>query len=628
MKQRITWTAVFDILIITAWALWIGRDYLNLDPTLVPVGREFNSAIQAHHLWSNVQTCGLCALWNGSARGGYPALVDPLASALHPLILLTTLFLGVVNGAKIALVITLDLAGLAQYWLGQELGLGRWPRLWGALLVMTGGHLAGRMELGIFSVVLATAMVSLTFPAAIRLARTGKPRDMILLAAILALVIVAGQGYMQVGFLFTTPAYLILLTDRRAGMRFTRLRFLLAAGLSLLLAAPFLLPFLHFWPYFVKDSDPFFRAAPTITAYLQNLVEDNRDVLYSTALNPLPYPHMYTMFIGWMAIWAAAAGLVLAWQERQRPLFFLTLSGLLALFLGTLLPLKWLSPYFPFLATLRFAPMVGGLAVPPIVALASLAIDRFWAQKNLLYAQTVWHWRDQVVGRWRLDGRFLLTLFLLAALWQGYRFAYSWLYLTKVGPDVTDVLDKLVTEELQWVQSPFGEHLFIEPAIARGLKLSPGIMTWRWRDRGFPLPAIEASRVVMNSGTQVDEVAGVRIYTHDVTYAAVRTSQGSIPCRAQGIGGEITVWCQTEQAGLLWVEENMWPGWQAWQDGTAVPLHQASRLSVDAPAGEHTYQFRYRPWDVWAGLALCLMGTLFCLLIWRYSGEHNGGDVT
>jgi len=36
---------VFEILVIAAWAVWIGRDYLDFNPQVVPAGREFISSI-------------------------------------------------------------------------------------------------------------------------------------------------------------------------------------------------------------------------------------------------------------------------------------------------------------------------------------------------------------------------------------------------------------------------------------------------------------------------------------------------------------------------------------------------------------------------------------------------------
>ncbi|MEO7910748.1 MAG: hypothetical protein ABIV47_13965 [Roseiflexaceae bacterium] len=78
----------------------------------------------------------------------------------------------------------------------------------------------------------------------------------------------------------------------------------------------------------------------------------------------------------------------------------------------------------------------------------------------------------------------------------------------------------------------------------------------------------------------------------------------------------IDVTCQTAEQGQLIVEENSWLGWQAWVDGHVVSLERNQWLSVALPAGNHTIQFRYWPWDVPLGLALCLIGVALTLYWW------------
>jgi hypothetical protein len=613
-----------ELAILAVWALFIGREYLNLNPWEFPAGNEFSSAIQAHHLWTRFQACGWCALWDGSERGGFPALVDPLASALHPLVIVTTLLFGVINGAKIALIAALWIAGFAQWWLARVLKFGTLARLWGALMVMVGGHLAGRMELGVFSVVLSTAMVSLTFAPAIRLTQTPNRRWAVILGIILALLVVSGQGYMQVGFIFMAPAYLILIWGPKTQMRPVIQHVILAAGIGLLLAAPFWVPFLHFWPNFVKDGDPNFGAGQPLGYYLLNLVVDDRNFLFSDALGKLPYPHLYTMFIGWIPVALALLCLRLAQRKDFRILLFLTASAALAIFVGSTLPLKWLQPKLNFLEALRYAPMIGGLAVPPLVALSSYALDQLlmlkWPVLNLGLNF------EQRVFNWALNLRWFLAIPLLLALQDGLQFSRLWLYTDSIGPEVIQLLQHLKTTDLQWVEPPFGEHIYIEPAVAMGLKLSPGIMTWRWKDREFPTAVLEAN----HSGPPpladsiVDEVDGTPIYAvHNQPYAAVMGVTWGEACTASGVGGDLQVTCSNSQPGTLVLQENSYSGWQAWRDGSRIPLIYGTNLRVDAPAGEHVYRFRYLPWDVPVGIVLGLCGLFIGFHLWQK--DRNSG---
>jgi hypothetical protein len=613
-----------ELVILAVWALFIGKEYLNFNPWQIPAGNEFSSAIQAHHLWTRFQACGWCALWDGSERGGFPAFVDPLASALHPLVIATTLLFGVVNGAKIALIASFWIAGFAQWWLARVLKFGTLARLWGALMVMVAGHLAGKMELGVFSVVLSTAMVSLTFAPAIRLIQNPNRRSAILLGIILALLAVSGQGYMQVGFMVMAPAYLILIWGPKLQMRRVFEHLLLAAGIGLLLAAPFLVPFLHFWPNFVKDSDPSFGAGQPLAYYLLNLVISDRDFLFSEALGKLPYPHLYTMFIGWIPLALALLCLRLAQRRDYRILLFLAASAALAIFMGSTLPLKWLQPKLTFLGALHYAPMIGGLAVPPIIGLSSYALDRLLKLKWPLLSLGLK--LDQPLFTWALNLRWLLLVPLLLALQSGLQFSRIWLYTVTVDPGVILLLQHLKTPDLQWVEPPFGDHIFIEPAVAMGLKLSPGIMTWRWKDRDFPVAVLEANPAGPPplADAVVDEVYGVPIYAvHNQPYAAVMGETWGEACTATGTGGDLQVTCSNSPQGYLVLQENSYSGWQAWRDGERVPLLASARLQVVAPAGEHVYRFRYLPWDVPLGIVLFVAGILLCFWLWFRPFHHD-----
>ena len=204
-RLRTNLLIVFELCLLALWAINVGWEYLNMDPHIVPTGHEFGSAIQANHLWTQFLKCGWCAVWNGFERGGYPALADIQGSMLHPISMVTTLFWGVVNGVKITLVVSLWFAGVAQWWIAREMDLGWLPRIWSAGIAIAGGHLAGRMQLGVSGVILSTAMTSLMLAALMRLARTDKRKDAIILGIVTASAIISGQGYIQIGLIGILP---------------------------------------------------------------------------------------------------------------------------------------------------------------------------------------------------------------------------------------------------------------------------------------------------------------------------------------------------------------------------------------------------------------------------------------
>ena len=257
---------LLELGLLALWTLLICADYLDMNPHLVPAGREFGSTIQTNHLWTQAMKCGWCAVWNGSEHGGYPALADIQGSMLHPITMVTTLLWGVVNGVKVTLILSLWLAGVAQWWIARELNLGWVPRMWSAGIAVAGGHLAGRMQLGMAGIVLSTAMASLALAALIRLARTGTRKDAVLFGIMTASAIVSGQGYIQIGLIGILPVAVLFFMekDKRntlAGWK----NYLLAAGIALLLAAPLLVPLAHFSPNIVKNMDPEFQSAQPLS---------------------------------------------------------------------------------------------------------------------------------------------------------------------------------------------------------------------------------------------------------------------------------------------------------------------------------------------------------------------------
>ena len=211
------WSTGFEVLVIAGWALLVGHAYLNMDPRAIPTGYEFGSSVPANYLWIQARQCGLCALWNGSQNGGFPSFANVHGSALHPLVAVSTAIWGVFNGAKITLLASFFLAGLAQWWIARTLNLGWLPRMWSAALGAAGGYLTGRMELGSFGMVLSTAMCSLWLAGVLHLACAGgyRHRAAVLLAILIASLAVAGQGYMQLAALGVLPAVALLVFDEK-----------------------------------------------------------------------------------------------------------------------------------------------------------------------------------------------------------------------------------------------------------------------------------------------------------------------------------------------------------------------------------------------------------------------------
>jgi hypothetical protein len=601
--------------------VWVGRAYLDLDPFAWPVGREFGMALQSHFVWPLLPRCGPCMLWNGFVNGGAPALAELHGAPFHPVVAITSLVWGAINGIKITLVISLAMAGLAQWWLARVLGLGTVPRLWGAGLAVVGGHLAGRMDAGLFPLVLSTAAVSLVIPAGLELALTGRRRSAVRLGAALALALVAGQGYLQLGLaLSILPAFLVFLLNDGLRAHLLWKRFLWAGLLALLLSAVFWVPLAHFSPHIYKDTDPDFTSAQPVQYAPLNLVINDVEFYRSEALGKGPYPFLYVNYIGWIPVLLAFLSLRLIPRDRRRILLFFAIALALVYLANsaiTLKLLKWLlGPLSGPVTGVRCAPLMGGLAVPLVLGLAAWGLDHLlkldWPRLTLTVSP------GPVL---RLGTRWpVMTILLLGSLKPAYDLSRVWLRTELVSPEVYPVVQMLRTQATQWVRPPFGELFWSPAALEAGLKLTESVRPWNWKDREIPRPFLVGEREdVARTGPEVlGRIDGVDIVVRaENQYAVVETDATTTACRATAIGGNIDVDCETDEPGALVVRENQWSGWTAKRDGVAVPLDPGPWLTVKAPAGLHHYEFRYRPWDVTVGLLLTIAGVALSIVACR-----------
>ncbi len=608
--------ALAEVAVIGLWAAWVGRAYLNLDPAVWPTGREMGAQILTHHFWTQLWSCGVCALWNGSVNGGSPALADIFGSTLHPLVMLTTLIWGTVNGAKLALVGALGLAGLAQWWIARTLGLGRTARVWSALLGVVGGHLTGRMENSNFGLVVSTAACSLALAAALHLGVTGQRRATVLLALTGAMAIVSGQGYLQLSLVFWVPAFLFFIMDEELRLRPLWREYALAVGLSLLLAGAYLVPVLHFFPNIYKETNPAFTTAQPLEYIPLNLVIRDGNFMRAEVLGKLPFPYMYNLYIGWVPVLLAGLCLLLARRADYPALFCLGSGVLLTFFVASAIPLLWLVKVVPEFSGFRHIALTAGLAIPALLGLAAYGLDRVLA---LNWPQVVLRFRANASADIpALSLAWILALPLGMALYAVYALGQIYLATTNVQP-IYGVIGALRTPSLQWVAAPFGEHFWIEPALTEGLKLTNVVWAWGWKDHPVPEPRWIANRPGPPPDTEViGQLDDIPIYQNpNVEYAYVESDDETTPCQATGSGGFLQVACETSAPGQLSVMENRWTGWQAWQDGRRVLLLADRWLTVDAPAGKHTYLFRYLPWDVPLGVGLTLVGLVVCARLWR-----------
>jgi hypothetical protein len=613
-----TWLGyLLEIGILILWGLYVGRAYLNLDPYIWPWGREFPSAIQTHYIWTDLFKCGPCVFWNGFSHGGAPAFADLHGSMLYPLVVLLTLVVGPLSGAKLSLVAALIMAGIAQWWLAKVMGFGRVPRLWSGLMAIVGGHLAGRMELGTFGILLSTAACSLVIAPGVALGLTGKRRYAILLGIATGLALLSGQGYLQFGLaLSILPAFLVFMLNRAERFRQIWKEYLLAGLIAVLIAGVFLVPMLHFYPNVEKPLDAAFTEAQALKYIPLNHLIDLKSYFQTSALQPTIFPYLYINFLGWVPILLA----IVAWRFVPRARFRLLLFFLTAILLVYLNAsadtLKLLRIFTSVFEGVRNPSLISGLANPLILGLSAWGLEALlhlkWPRLALLDA------RSSGSTKGVSTTLLILVIPLLWSVREAYVFSQDWLVTVKSDPTLVEKASYLKSDSAEWVEFPL-EHYWMIPGFDSGLKISNSVRTWSWRDRQDPPGWQKITEGILDGGTPgLTRVIGDFSYLAfpENEYAYIESGDQKIPCKAQAVGGNIDVTCPEAPKGRLIVHENQWSGWQARVDRTRTRLLYSQWLSVEAPAGKHTYTFRYRPWDVWVGIFLSTLGLALCVVLW------------
>jgi hypothetical protein len=614
-----------EILIIIGWGIFVGRAYLNMNTTIWPTGREFPSVIQPNYIWTNFLKCGACVFWNGFSHGGAPAFADLQGSMLYPPAIILTLLVGTLNGAKLTIIAGLIMGGCAQWWLTKVMGFGRLPRLYTGLIAIVGGQLAGRMELGTYGLLLSTAACSLILAPGVALGLTGQRRYSILLGVTIGLALLSGQGYMQVGLVLgILPAFLVFLVRRETRLKNLWKEYLLAGAIAALIAGIFLIPMIHFYPNVSKPTDPLFSIAQPLKFVPLNQLIDDPSFYETTALKPTPYPYLYINFLGWVPILLA----IIAWRSIPRSKFKLMAFFLVSIILVYLLAsadiLKVLERIFPMFAGVRNPPPIAGLANPLILGLSAWGLDAILQIKLPKVSLTISE-RSRSISAEKI-ALFILAIPLVWSVWEAYVFGQNWLSTVKSDSQLIPSLSLVKTVNSEWINIPFGEHKWMIPSFDMNLKVADGIRAWSWTNRPDPPIYQEITSSPVDPGTpnSINPSSGPSILTHfENEYAFIQSGDQKIACKALATGGNIDVQCPDSAKGQLIVYENNWTGWYAWANHTRATLLNSNWLSTETLPGVLTYHFRYRPWDVWAGILLTVMGIALSIVLWFRTGPRT-----
>jgi hypothetical protein len=604
-------------MLLIGWALWLGRDLINLDPGIWPRGGDFALTVQPYFQWRFLAECGSCVYWNGMLNGGYPAFVETHGSFLHPLTITTSLALGVVNGAKVSLVIGLILAGLAQWGLAKTMQLGLVARLWAGAVAVAGGNLSGRMEIGLIAIVLSTVFGALVMIPLYRLRRRPDQRTALLLGGTLALALLAGQGYVQVSiFIFVLTSFGLAIRAAKGNKRPVLNSYGLAVGITAATTAIFWIPFLRFLPDFGKEVDTSLNQGQPLAYLPFNLVIRDFDFFTNSSLEKIIFPAVHMNYIGWTAVLLALLATVVYRHQRQKLLFFMLPIGLIYL-AASQEAISFLARFAPQqISSLRYPSLMIGIAVPLIIGLGAWGLD-FLMKRSERVLELRYAARELKFPPLKA----VIILLLILHIRGLYEFSDPWWGTESPPPESLPVA--LALQSDGWVRPP-GEHFWMLDILARGQKTSQVFRPWHLAHRPQPDVVRYAERQDSAGPEALASYGPIHIYENaDVVYSWVEAAGERVPCTGTSQGGLIQLECDSPQSGSLIIQENNYKGWRVWLDGEQTDLNDSSWLSTDAPEGKHQFVFRYQPWDVPLGLLVSLAGIVLAAYLWYKAPKIN-----
>jgi hypothetical protein len=619
LKYHKNYANVLELVIILIWAFWVGHPFLNLDPNQL-LGRgnndNFPLSVYPYFPLTRLFTCGDCVMWNGLFNGGSPTFGDATGAFFHPLMAPFILLFGVVTGVKIALLAALVMGGIALWWLAKVLKLSFVPRMWGAMLGVIGGNLAGPLYSGAVGIVFSVAASGLVIAPALTLALHGRRRDAIVLGVILAQAFLSGQGFLQLILLICLlPLCLIFMVNNAYKLMPIWKEFCIAAAVGVCISAVFWLPSLSMVWIISKPAQILINQP---LEYLPlNLVIRDMNFFLSDVLHKLTYPELYINYIGWLPIILA----ILAWRliprESIRIYLFFTTTIILIFILGsTFIPVN-ITSWLDRLTTTPVNPVFWvGLAAIMILGLGAWGLD--------LLLKLNWPRFELLIGKnksvYSLDSRVLIFPALIWSLLAVYNFNAQFRTTVPMADDIILAAESISPNPAGWVQPIDEDWAFVIAAAKHNIKLTGVTRNWDLLDRPYPTMSISASLDpgMINDSRYSRSIANINFSLYPENhYAFIDLGSDLVsPCSASADGGHIEVFCQSDQAGTLYVQENALPGWNAWLDNKKVGIIPGQWLAVSAPAGTHAYKFQYLPWDVPLSILVSMLGLGLAGWLW------------
>jgi hypothetical protein len=596
-------------------ASYISAPYLDFRGSSIISGYEYILVTISHYVWDFLPKCGACVFWNGYLNGGMPAFAEMHGAVLHPLVILTTLIWGVTNGSKIIAFLSIAISGIASWWTGKELGSSRIARIWISLLGVVGGHIIGRLDAGNIVLALSVATASLLLPMTIRLNKKITTRRIAVLAVLLALTWVSGQGYIQLGVIVGWfPAFLFLLLTRSSTDQTKIIAFGKSILISIVLCGIFFLPTVHFMNQMDKYTMEDFKSMQPLNYIALNFVINDPGLFSQSFLGMDGFPYEHINYIGWIPVIFAVIALFLVKRDEDDHIIgSLLLSVVLLLIFTSRESMVFLKEYIPSITKLRAFSVATNLMVPPILGLAALGFDRVFSME---WPRIIKLDSPKSEPGLSLSVKWLVLIPLLIISFKDIiPFAQNYIHLRDIKIPSQE-LAFLGSDNAQWSTPPNAD--WFPDLMADSRKVIMTDRSWNWKNRERLSGYLQLVNNPDNNPIEgrISRQEYYDVVKHDLEYFSYISSDNETSyCNSVSNGGYIDVFCDSPFAGNLIVHNYQWSGWYAWIDGKPTHILSGDWLSVNAPAGNHVYSFRYFPWDVYVGGGITIIGLIIVLFM-------------
>ena len=608
-------------------AVWYHFVSLFIGSNKIQTGNEFGVHISSFQNWSNGLTCGLCMMW-GNMVDGMPVFADPYAAFQHPVVIISTLLFGPLHAANITLAVAILVMGFSGYLFCHTFQLHRLVRIWITVTMIYSGVIAGRIAMGSIGLPLSLSFAMLCFVYMLVWSQNPTRKNALIFGVLLSMLLMAGQGYMQIAFMFILiPMFGYFYTQRKSLISSQLVLIMVVVGA---LIAPFLFTFFANHASFGKETDPAFSSAPPIGYIALNYVVDNLEFYNTTLLGRQAYAYLYSNFIGYPIVIAALGALVLALVrhpniEKVSSVIYVTVvSVILTLVLASGDMQRWLvgfgiAPLTEFLAGLRNLTLTASFAGGLLVLLAAFCADVLIRQLQAASATVQ-------VGTWRIDGRahWLVVCVMVWHVLTLYAYNKQFYIFADSDPVIENAAEFLKTQPIGGVNVENNFQVF--PFMARQRKVITR-MFYPWMLNNVNNSAPAGEMYFLKSAPPDDMSIWQELKRFEGTWAIYKSTdinqeyalhtnalQESTACEASGTGGDIDVWCTVPSTGILRIYENNLGSWQAWVDDVPTEVTDVNKfVAVNVAAGNHHIAFRYRPWYTILGLAIS-WGTWFVLI--------------